>query len=65
MEQRLIQCRKCERFVDAFDVLLALSRDEDWLLFARDEQLKLRREKHDLEREIKNLKAQKRRSGHG
>ncbi len=59
---RKIVCQGCGADLDAFDVVLKLSREFDKHQWARDEHAKLRREIEGMEVRVRNLKAQKRRA---
>lgn len=63
-DSRTLQCEDCGAFVDSFDVLSGIVNREIRLTSSLEyltcEVKKLRNEKHDLDKEVKRLKAQRR-----
>lgn len=64
IHQRQVQCRNCRQVIDPIDFIFRLAREESnhisqirWL---RHELKNIEKQKSDLERQVGNLKAQKR-----
>lgn len=64
-ESRRVFCRQCGREVDTFEAFLGFAREYEHWLTARNHMQKeaerVRVELEDLKRQVRNLKAQKRR----
>lgn len=61
-QAREVTCQECGADLDPIEVLNRLAFEEMKLIWSKEERDKLLQEREDLKREIRNLKAQKRRA---
>ena len=61
-DARDVTCQACGADLDPITVLDNIAREEMRLIWSREELVKLREERDELQREIRNLKAQAKRA---